>query len=498
MSAFQNRLEAYLHSSSHLSKRHVHPRLMKMFEVGGMTAVFERAQGQYAWDMNGQRYLDLLAGGGVYFAGRNHPKVHEYLRDVLSMELPNLSIVNASVLGGVLAEKLLEKAGPHFGKVIFANTGTETTEVCVRFARYVTRRRRFLYLEGSFHGRTYAAISMCGFPALREGQEPLMPIVTPIRRNDIKQLRRELKMGDVAGFIYEPVQGMTCEVADTEFIREAEILCEENGTLLIADEVQTGLGRTGAWFATTAMGVRPSMMTVSKTLSGGHVPVGAVMISDAIYAKVYEKFKSGPFYFSTFAENNLAMAAGIATLEILEEMDAPNEAARQGERFRVGLERIASKYDCIDRIVGKGLMICVYFKDSSNLKMLAEQKLLNLTDASAFAAAVNVDLYTKHHILVQIPGPGLNAIKILPPVCCTDEDIDYFLDSFEHVLAEYYEHQGPAVRLGRQVVGVALDQVRQVVPTQYLPPALAKLLAPTGPMTFEDASDPHENGLPSK
>jgi len=469
MSDFKEKLDEYVRSSAHLSKRHVHPKMAKMFEVAGMTAVFERAQGQYLWDTEGQRYLDLLAGGGVFFMGRNQPAISEALSEILAMQLPNLSIVNASLLGGMAAEKLLELAGPHFGKVIFANTGTETAEVCIRFARFVTRRRRFLYLENAFHGRTYGAISLCGDPALRQGQEPLMPTCTPLRANDIRQLRRELRYGDVAGLFIEPVQGMTCKVMDTAYLREAEALCKEHGTLFIADEVQTGLGRTGDWFVTSGLGVRPDMLSVSKTLSGGQVPVSAVMMSEEIYQKVYAQFQSGPFYFSTFAENNLAMAATIATLDFLKEQDAPAEAARKGAKIKEGLLALAERYDVIDRVEGKGLMLALYFKDSKKALLGAEQKLLKLGDAAAFAAAVNVSLYQKHKILVQIPGVGVNAIKILPPVVITDEDITTFLNALDDTLAGFYNQRGPALELGKQMLTATLEQAKAMVPPGILP-----------------------------
>ena len=167
-------------------------------------------------------------------------------------------------------------------------------------------------------------------------------------------------MGDVAGFIFEPVQGMTGEPLDAAYLREAENLCEQHGTVLIADEIQTGLGRTGAWFATREMGVRPHIMTVSKTLSGGQIPVGAVLVNENIYDRIYSGFGSGLVYFSTFAENNMAMAAALATLETLEETDAPAEAAWKGDHLMRGLRDMATRYDCIDRVVGKGLMITVY------------------------------------------------------------------------------------------------------------------------------------------
>ncbi len=468
MSNFKQEIEEYITSSAHLSKNHIHPRLQKMFELGGMTAVFTRGEGQYLWDNQGTRYLDLLAGGGVYFMGRNQPAIHQTLTDILSMNLPNLTVVNASVLGGVLAGKLLKLAGPHFGKVVFSNAGSEATEVAIRFARYTTGRRRFIHLEGSFHGRSFGAASLAGFASMKAGMDPMMPTCTPVKVNDIAQLRREIKMGDVAGFIYEPVQGQTGVALDADYLREAEALCRQYGTVMIADEVQTGMGRTGDWFMSTGMGVRPDVMTTSKALSGGAIPVGAVMISEEIYEKVYSKFTSGLIYFSTFAENNVAMASGIATIDFLESVDAPNQARIKGEKFRQGLLKLKEKYDVIDRIEGRGMMITIYFKDSvGNPLLSAQQKAMQWADAGAFAAATHVDLFTRQKILAQIPGPGVNAIKILPPVTVTDEDIAFFLEGFEDTLAGFYSSRGPVVAIASGAVKSTVKQVQAMVPPLF-------------------------------
>ena len=457
-------IETQINSSDHLSKKHVHPRLGKMLQLGGMNTVFTKAQGQYLFDQNGDKFLDLLAGGGVHFIGRNHPTVMKALRDVTELEMPNLCVVNSSVLGGVLAEKLTTLVGGGIGKVQYANSGTEATDISLRFARFITRRRRFVYLEGAFHGRSFAAISICGFSQMKEGMDPLMPTVTPVRVNDLEQLKRELSKGDVAAFIYEAVQGMTCNVLDASYLREAEKLCRQYGTLLIADEVQTGLARLGDhWFAAQAYGVTPDMINISKTLSGGQVPISACMIKDSVYEDVFKKFVHGPIYFSTFAENNLAMAAGIATLDVLESMNAPRRARELSDKFRSGLYTLAEKYDCIDRIAGKGLMIGIYFRESQKRRLRIQQELMGVFDGGAFAASVNVEMYRDKKMIVQLPGPGLSAIKLLPPVTLADSDVDWFLNSFEDLLSGYYKTSGPLVALGKAVVASTTKDVKNAL-----------------------------------
>ncbi|MEN0068357.1 MAG: aspartate aminotransferase family protein [Myxococcota bacterium] len=470
------RIEAFIGSDDNKARKHVHPRLIKMFELAGMNNAFVRAEGQYLWDSEGNRFLDFLGGGGVYLMGRNQPSIHGAVAEVLGMNLPNLTVINASVLGGMVAEKLLELGGPQYSKVVYTNSGTESTEVALRFARNVTLRRRFLFLEGAFHGRTYAAMSCCGWEQLRSGIDPAMPTCTPIKAGNLAQLRRELKMGDVAAFIFEPVQGMTGQRIDPSYLREAEALCKEHGTILIADEVQTGLGRTGAWFASREAGVRADMLTTSKALSGGGSAVGAVLVDESIYNKVYAGFSSGLNHFSTFAESNAAMASALATIEFLESIDAPALAKEKGEYLRNGLLDIADRYDCIDYIAGLGLMITIYFKDSENPSLLAQQKVMAAADSGAFAAALNVEMYKNQGILVQVPGPGLNAIKILPPAVATQEDLDYFLSCFEDTLAGFYNRQGPATSL---VGGMVSTAVKNLMPGGAMPPLQRALgLAP--------------------
>ena len=296
---------------------------------------------------------------------------------------------------------------------------------------------------------------MCGFDEMKEGMDPRMPTCTPINPNDLDELRYELSKGDVAAFFYEAVQGMTLTTLEVDYLREARKLCTEYGTLLVADEVQTGFARMGNhWFAFQEAGIIPDMVCLSKTLSGGAAPIACTALGDHVYDTVFKKFKSGPIYFSTFAENNISMAAGLATLKVLKDVDAPKRAAEISKKFRDGLYKLQQKHDVIERIAGKGMMIGIYFKQSETRPLLrAQQAILGAVDKGTFGAAVNVDLYRKHHIIVQIPGPGLNAIKILPPVILADEDIQYFLDALDEVLTSMEKAAGgPAVALGRTVL----------------------------------------------
>ncbi len=462
MSFIQAIIDEHLTSSDHLSKKHIHPRLSKMFDMAGLNVAFVRAGGNYLYDKDGNEYLDLLSGGGVHFIGRNHPEVVGAISAVNNCPLPNLSVVNASVLGGLLAKKLIDLAGSGFSKVQYSNSGAEANEVAIRFARFCTRKRRFLHMQGAFHGRTYGAISLCGFHQMNEGMDPKMPTCTMITPNDLDELRRELSKGDVAGVFYEYCQGMTLTVMDRHYLHEMRRLCTEYGALMIADEVQTGFGRMGdEWFAFQKAGILPDMVTLSKALSGGSVPVAATLIGEKLYETIFSDFKSGPIYFSTFAENNISMAAGLATIKVLEELDTRQLVNQLGQKLRTGLAEIQARYDVIERIAGEGLMVGVYFRPSeSRMVLKLQQKLLANADPGVFGASVNVEMMARHRVITQIPGPELNAIKILPPVTLTDRDITTFLTAFDATMASMYKSGGPALPLGRAAVKDALRQAK--------------------------------------
>ncbi len=372
-----------------------------------------RALGPHLWDHNGDRWLDAAAGAA--FLGRNHPGVSQALADVLSMDLPNLCVVNASALGGMLAGRLIDRAGGGFGKVSFANSGSETTEVALRFCRQITRRRRFLYLKGAMHGRSTGAISVCDWPELRANFEPAMPTTMAVPIDDIAKLRKELRFGDVAGLIVEPVQSMTGHAPDAAWLREAELLCEQYGTILVVSEVMTGLGRTGSWFHSINSGVRPGILTVGGALCGGQTPVGAVLVSEPIYERIYAGFSSGLIYFSTFAENNLAMAAGIATLDALEAMDAPTVAADLGAALHSGLQGLAARAGA--SVHGAGLL--------AHLHLPAENG----------AAATRVaQRMADQHIALPPSPPGSDILRFQLPVVAEQSDIVDLLESLENAL----------------------------------------------------------------
>src|SRR4051812_16854231 len=303
------------HRSS-MHARHLNEQLVRVLKTIGYDVGFQRGEGQYLFDRQGDRYLDLLSGFGVFAIGRNHPVLRQALKSVLDADLPNLVQMDVSTLAGVLAERLLEYM-PYLDKVFFANSGTECVEAAIKFARTATGRSGIVYCGHAYHGLTYGSLSLTDDKNFRGGFEPLLPGCTSVPFNDLAALEQALSSREIAAFIVEPIQGKGVNMPTDEFLPGAAALCRRYGTLFIADEIQTGLGRTGRFLAVEHWNVEPDMVLLSKALSGGHVPVGALLTRKHIFDRIFNRMDRAVVHGSTFAKNDLAMAAGIATLEVI-------------------------------------------------------------------------------------------------------------------------------------------------------------------------------------
>src|SRR6202045_1458049 len=360
---------------SSMHARHLNEQLVRVLKTIGYDVGFQKGQGQYLYDRDGAKYLDLLSGFGVFAIGRNHPALRQALKSVLDSDLPNLVQLDVSTLAGVLAERLLEYV-PYLDKVFFANSGAECVEAAIKFARGATGRPGIVYCAHAFHGLSYGALSLTDDPNFRAGFEPLLPGCTAIPFNDLAALEQALSSRQVAAFIVEPIQGKGVNIPSDDFLPGAAALCRKYGTLLIADEIQTGIGRTGRFLAIEHWNVEPDMVLLAKALSGGHVPIGALLTRKSIFDKIFNQMDRAVVHGSTFAKNDLAMAAGIATLEVLENEKLVENAAAQGRRLMKAMEAMKSRYELIKDVRGKGLMIGLELGEPRSLKLRASWALL--------------------------------------------------------------------------------------------------------------------------
>ncbi|MCP4620163.1 MAG: aminobacteriohopanetriol synthase HpnO [Bradyrhizobium sp.] len=440
---------------SALHTRYLNEQFVRVLKTIGYDVGFQKGQGQYLYDRAGDKYLDLLSGFGVFAIGRNHPSVRQALKSVLDADLPNLVQFDVSTLAGMLAERLLEHV-PYLDKVFFANSGAETVEAAIKFARGATGRPGIVYCSHSFHGLSYGALSLTDDPNFRLGFEPLLPGCTSIPFNDLAALERALSSKQVAAFIVEPIQGKGVNLPTDEFLPGALALCRKYGTLFIADEIQTGIGRTGKFLAVEHWNVEPDMVLLAKALSGGHVPVGALLTRKNIFDKIFNQMDRAVVHGSTFAKNDLAMAAGIATLEVIKADNLIEKAARRGAELQMALTRLVPGYELMKEVRGKGLMLGVEFGPPKSLRLRASWNVLETANKGLFCQLITVPLFKDHKILTQVAGHGSHTIKLLPPLVITEEDCNWIANSFDEVIAGSHKVPGAIWSLGKTLVDNAV------------------------------------------
>jgi ornithine--oxo-acid transaminase len=433
-----------------LHARHVNPVFVKMLRTIGFDKGYIRGEGSYLYDEDGNRYLDLLTGWGVFALGRSHPKVRSILQQILSREMPNLVRMDCSLLAGLVAEKLTShtssKSGAGLSRVFFTNSGTESVETAIKFARCATGKPKIVYCDHAFHGLTVGSLSLNGADFFRERFGALMPGTEGVPFNDLAALERALYRKDVAAFVLEPVQGKSCRVVEDGYLAEAQRLCHKAGALLVMDEVQTGLGRTGKWFAYQHWPeVEPDIVCVAKALSGGYVPVGGVITTAKIMDSVFDSMERCVVHSNTFGQNDLAMAAALATLHVMEEECMVENAAAVGRYAMESLAEMGRTCPFVDEVRGKGLMFGIDFKrPERSLKLKAAWDTLHTLNFGVFSQMITVPLLQDHKILTQVAGYHTEVIKFLPPLNISRNDIDWFLGAMGKVLEDIQQVPGAA------------------------------------------------------
>ena len=438
-----------------LHTRYLNEQLVRVLKTIGYDVGFVRGQGQYLFDHQGVRYLDLLSGWGVFAIGRNHPRLREALKDVLDSDLPNLVQMDVSVPAGILAERLLRYT-PYLDKAFFCNSGAEAVEAALKFARVATGRPGFAYCDHGFHGLSYGALSVNGDDMFRTGFGPFLPDCVEVPFNDLAALERALASRKFAAFIVEPIQGKGVNIPDQNYLRDALALCRKYATLFIADEIQTGLGRTGKFLAIEHWDIEPDMVLLAKALSGGHVPVGAVLTRNWIFEKVFNRMDRAVVHGSTFSKNDLAMAAGIATLDVLEDERLVENSAAKGERLLAALRQMAQRHELIKTVRGKGLMIGIEFGPPRSLKLKASWHALEAVNTGLFCQLITIPLFKEHRILSLVAGHGNHTVKLQSPLNLTDADCDWIERAFDAVIADAHRVPGAAWSLGKTLMDHAL------------------------------------------
>ncbi|VVM07913.1 ornithine--oxo-acid transaminase [Methylacidimicrobium cyclopophantes] len=435
-----------------LHQKHLNSTLVRVQQIIGFDKIYARAKGAYLYDREDNEYLDFLSGFGVFAIGRNHPVPQKAIRDVLDMDLPNMVQMDSALLSGLLAEALVKRFAaeglPHLDSVFLCNSGTEAIEGAIKFARAGTGRPRLLSLQNSFHGLSMGSLSLTGNPFFHEGFGPFLPGCQTVPSGNLAVLEEELRKRDVAALVIEAVQGKGIQFPRDDYFVQAQALCRRYGTLLVCDEVQSGLGRTGRWFAFEHWGLEPDIVTLAKALSGGYVPCGAFVTRRSIYQKVFNRLDRCIVHSSTFGRNNLACACGLATLSVLEEEKLVENAAKMGERLEEGLLALQKKHEIVKEVRVKGLMMAVEFAEPKSLRLKLAWKTVHALDSGLFPQLVVSQLMANHRILTQVAANNADVIKALPPLIVGPKEIDYFLASLDSVLHELRKFPGPLWDMG--------------------------------------------------
>ncbi len=439
-----------------LHEEHLNTQMVRVLKAIGYDRVYTKGKGPYLYDNQGNEYLDLLSGFGVYALGRNHPTVVQALQDVLTSELPDMVQMDVSLLSGLLAEAILKRCPDKLTKMFFCNSGTEAVEAAIKFARYTTQRDKIVYCDHGYHGLTIGALSLNGENVFREGFGPLLPGCLSVPFNDLIALEEALRNRDVAAFIVEPIQGKGVNMPSDEYLPEAAKLCAKYGTLFVADEIQTGIGRTGKFWAVEHWGVEPDMICMAKALSGGFIPVGGVAMTTQVMEAVFNRMDRAVVHGSTFSKNNMAMAAGLAALKVIDEENLVAHAGRMGDELMAGMQALVDKYELFKSVRGKGLMIAMEFGSPKSLSLKAAWTMLEAANKGLFSQMITIPLFKNHRILSQVAGHGMNVVKFLPPLVINDRDRDWILGALDEVIADCHKVPGAIWDLGKTLTGHAL------------------------------------------
>jgi acetylornithine/succinyldiaminopimelate/putrescine aminotransferase len=302
-----------------------------------------------------------------------------------------------------------------------------------------------------------------GNPHFQDGFGPYLEGCHRVRIGDLAGVESLLAAGDIAGVIMEPVQGKGVKYPEDNFLVEVQNLCRKHGALLISDEVQCGLGRTGKWFGFEHWGLEPDIITLAKSLSGGYVPVGAIVMRRAIYQKTFSHMDRCVVHSSTFGRNNMAMAAGLATLQVIDDEGLVENAARMGELLMSRLEELKERHSVIKAVRGKGLIVAVEFHEPRELTLKLGWKALHKMETNLFTQMVVTALLSRHRILSQVAAHGLDTLKILPPLMITAVEVEKFVTALDAVLRDCRKFPGPLWDLGANFIRHSLRKPAPVV-----------------------------------
>jgi ornithine--oxo-acid transaminase len=436
---------------------HVNPQWVKLLSLLEMNVSYERCVGTELFTTDGRRILDFLSGYCVHNVGHNHAAIVAALKDELDRSGPVMLQSNVPELAGELAERLCKLAGGELSKVFFASSGSEGVETAIKFARMYTGRTGLLSCDRAFHGLTCGALSLMNGEYWRKGFGPLLPEAGTVPFSDLASLEKELATKRYAAFFVEPIQAEAgIRIPGENYLKDAQDLCRRYGSLLVADEVQTGMFRTGSFLASHHFGISPDIVVLAKALSGGLVPVSAVLMSDAVHSSVFSSFKRSIVHASTFSENSLSMRAGLATLDVLEREHLGECASQVGMELQQQLTDALSGYEMVQDVRGKGLLLGIEFTAPRHLALRMPFEAFAKVHPAMFGQILVMRLFRDSGILTQVCGNDFMVLKVAPPLMVTAPQIREFVSAVRDVV-DLAHHPGSfwseALGLARRAIG---------------------------------------------
>jgi putrescine aminotransferase len=403
--------------------RHVNPVEARLLRLGNFDKLYGRARGLYFCDARGRRYMDFTAGFGALNLGHSPEEVLAAIHRVGS--LPTVLLAGFSPLAGALAQALSGILPGGLSIACFGNGGAEAVELALKTARAATGRARFVSCANAYHGLSFGAMSVSGDRRYRAIFGPLVEHCETVNFGDAEALEEKLGNDDVAAFIVEPIQGEGGAVVPPPgYLKAAEQICRAHGTLLIVDEIQTGLGRTGRLFAVEHDGAVPDMVLLSKSLGAGVVPISVCCTTPEIWDRAFGRRNRFDLVISTFGGNAAACAAGLKAVEITLRDDLAGRAAALGQHAAARLRELAGKHESVRAIHGKGLLLGVELASPVSGAGMDEN----------FALLVASCLLNDHGVLTTYFDLAPDVLRFEPPLIVSKAEIDYAIDAFDHVL----------------------------------------------------------------
>ena len=404
----------YVEETIEKYEKYLNPAVARLFRFMGLASVETKAEGWIITDSYGREFIDCLGGYGMFCLGHRHPKIVEAVKGALDT-IPMCGEILFNRPMADLAERLAEITPGNLQYSFFVNSGTEAVEGALKIARLATGRKKYIAAQNAFHGKTYGSLTATGRDLFRKPFEPLLQNFTHVEFGNIAAMEAAIDT-DTAAVILEPVQGEGgIIVPPAGYLTAVRNLCDKYGVLMIADEVQTGIGRTGKWFAVDHEGVTPDIMALAKALGGGIMPIGSFTATPEVWSGLIES----PFlHTSTFGGNQMACVAGIATLKVIEEEDLLNRGAAAGAYLKKGLEEIQKDYPLVIKEVrGLGMMIGI-----------------ELTKEGA--GGMLMSLMIDSNILIAYTLNNPKVIRMEPPLIMPIEVIDQVLAAFRKAIQQ--------------------------------------------------------------